>query len=239
MVGLVNWLETPEIVPVLSRGKHRSPRKGACFMEYVSFLAGERWSDHPTCTHGLLAGVARGVNDHISDSGRSRLVELIPSVVGVIGDDPAVDAGIAARCAAVALPVVANYRQRALAAGLLTARKVLADLDDGSPDAIDTTEVFDHARCALSKAPHAAQWAEGFIAETPHVSAKAFRRRSAPAIVRVAVTGIAEACIPDPDSLLYELLAAVIDDCTDWLDTGSSADPAFSELTTAVPASRV
>ena len=38
---------TPDLLPVLSRGKHRTPRKGACFMELASFLAGERWSDHP------------------------------------------------------------------------------------------------------------------------------------------------------------------------------------------------
>ena len=43
-------------VPVLSRGKHRNPRKGACFMEFASYLAGEPWSDHPACTHPLLAG---------------------------------------------------------------------------------------------------------------------------------------------------------------------------------------
>ena len=30
-------------------------------MEFASFLAGERWSDHPACTHPLLAGVARDV----------------------------------------------------------------------------------------------------------------------------------------------------------------------------------
>ena len=31
----------PEPMPVLSRGKHRSMRKGACFMEMASFLAGD------------------------------------------------------------------------------------------------------------------------------------------------------------------------------------------------------
>ncbi|MGH8944263.1 MAG: hypothetical protein ACRDWF_15710, partial [Acidimicrobiia bacterium] len=110
-------METPEMVPVLSKGKHRSPHKGACFMEYASFLAGERWSDHPRCTHPLLAGVARDINDHTSDAGRYRLVPLIPSVVGLNGEDPRVDVGIAARCALVALPVVAEPRQRALATG--------------------------------------------------------------------------------------------------------------------------
>jgi hypothetical protein len=54
---------SPDLLPVLSRGKHRNPRRGACFMELASFLAGERWSDHPSCTHPLLAEVARNVND--------------------------------------------------------------------------------------------------------------------------------------------------------------------------------
>src|SRR5215211_5029994 len=41
----------PELMPQLSPGGHRSPRKGACFMELASYLAGERWSDPPGCTH--------------------------------------------------------------------------------------------------------------------------------------------------------------------------------------------
>src|SRR2546430_6952780 len=89
----------PEIVPLLSRGKHRNPRKGACFMELASVLAGERWSDHPACTHPLLAALARHVNDYTSDAGRRRLAELIPSVIGLTSDDPRVDARIALRCA--------------------------------------------------------------------------------------------------------------------------------------------
>ena len=52
-------IRLPQLLPVLSRGKHRNPRKGACFMELASFLAGERWSDHPACTHPLLAALAR------------------------------------------------------------------------------------------------------------------------------------------------------------------------------------
>ncbi len=117
------------MLPILSRGKHRSPRKGACFMEFASFLAGERWSDHPACTHPLLAAVARHVNDFTSDAGRSRLVELIPSVIGLTGDDPRIDARIALTSARLALPVVAAERQRVLAVAVLSCERVLADLD--------------------------------------------------------------------------------------------------------------
>ena len=50
------------------RGSHRSPRRGACFMEFASYLAGERWSDHPACTDPVLASLARGVNDNLTDA---------------------------------------------------------------------------------------------------------------------------------------------------------------------------
>ena len=84
---------TPTLVPMLTRGKHRSPRKGACFMEFASYLAGESWSDHPRCTHPLLAAVARLVNDNTSDDGRQRLTGLIPSVIGLTERRPPVERG--------------------------------------------------------------------------------------------------------------------------------------------------
>ena len=59
--------QSPDVLPILSRGKHRNPRRGACFMELASYLAGESWSDHPSCTHPLLASLARDVNDHVGD----------------------------------------------------------------------------------------------------------------------------------------------------------------------------
>ena len=107
----------PDIVPVLSAGRHRNPRKGACFMEMASYLAGERWSDHPACTHPLLGSLARLVNDALPDSERSQLLSLIPDVVGLTGDDPLIEVAIATRAAAAALPVAAAPRQNALAVG--------------------------------------------------------------------------------------------------------------------------
>jgi hypothetical protein len=97
----------PALVPVLSRGKHRSPRRGACFMELASYLAGERWSDDPACTHPLLAVLARDVNDYTSDAGRPALARLVPSVIGLAGEDLHIDARIALLCARTALPVAA------------------------------------------------------------------------------------------------------------------------------------
>ncbi|HEY6593855.1 MAG TPA: hypothetical protein VI011_07065 [Asanoa sp.] len=214
---LTKNVRPPDLVPTLSRGKHRNPRKGACFMEFASFLAGERWSDHPACTHPLLAHLARLVNDHTSDEGRRLLVPFIPSVIGLTGDDPHIDVRITLRAATTALPVVAEERQRVMAVAVLAANRLLADQDGRPPDSLD-----DESRRALSQAPHAAKWARRFTGGAP-ITPRAFRRRGAPSAVTQAVAGIADACIPDPDRLLRELLVAAIDDCAPWVRPATGA----------------
>ncbi len=117
------------MVPVLSRGKHRSPRKGACFMEFASFLAGEPWSDHPGCTHPLLAALAREVNDSISDGARREIAPLVPQVIGLNSSDPTVDARLAREVALAALPIASMRRQRVAAVGLIRCEQVLNELE--------------------------------------------------------------------------------------------------------------
>ncbi len=197
----------PELIPQLSRGKHRSPRKGACFMEMASYLAGERWSDHPACTHPLLAAVARGVNDCTSDEARSRLAVLIPSVIGLNSDDVHMDAHVSLVCARTALPVVAAERQRVMALGVLASERVLNDLD-GRP----LGHLSEASRTALERSPHAAQWARRYAGDH-RPALKTFRRRGAPTIVSSAIKGIAEACIPHSDELLHDLLVEAISEC--------------------------
>jgi hypothetical protein len=198
--------EVPDIAPVLSRGRHHSQRSGACFMEMASFLAGERWSDHPRCTHPLLGELARLVNDYTSDARRSELAILIPSVIGLTHEDVRVDARIALRCDCVALPVVSAERQHIMAVSILSANRLLADLDGRPAASLDG-----RSRRALQQVPKAAQWAYRFT-DKVGISTRGFRRHTAPSIVRSAVQGIAEACIPDPDRLLRELLTEVIRD---------------------------
>lgn len=197
----------PELVPQLSRGKHRNPRKGACFMELASYLAGERWSDHPSCTHPLLAALARLVNDHTTDAGRAELGGLVPSVIGLTSDDPHLDVQIALRSARTALPVASAERQRVLAVSVLAAERMLADLDSRPPD-----HVGESSRQALAGVPDAERWARGFTRDV-RTTTKGFRRYAAPNTVRQAVVGIAQACVPDPDSILCDLLGGAIRDC--------------------------
>jgi len=208
----------PELLPILSRGKHRSMRKGACFMEMAAVLAGERWSDHPQCTQPLLAELARHVNDCTSDDNRHQLAVLIPSVVGLRSDDPRMDARIALRCATSALPMAAQERQNALAVAVLTAERVLADLD-GRP----VGDLEPGSQLALDSAPLAAKWADELVRRAG-ISLKGFHRHAAPSTVRLAVRGIADACVSDPDRILRRLLTDVIEDCEALCGNGRAVE---------------
>ena len=201
---------TPDLMPLLSRGKHRNPKKGACFMELASFLAGESWSDHPACTHGLLASLARDINDHVDDYARTRLAPLIPEVIGLTSDDPRVDAWIAREAALAALPVTSAERQGVAAVGLLRCERVLSQLEGRSRDHIDP-----RTEAALDATPSARDWARGFTS-LGWGNAGSFSKRSAPAIVHSAVAGIAAAMVPNADELLVELLERTIVLCRGW-----------------------
>lgn len=196
----------PDGVPVLSQGRHWNPRSGACFMEMASFLAGERWSDHPKCTHPVLAAAARCVNDAVDDVTRQRLVMMIPEVVGLNPDDSRVDTALAARCAATALPIASERAQHALAVGLLAAQRTLEQFEDG------TGQPFDRlCRDALARAPQAERWARDFTARAGSLR-RPLRSHAARRLVALGIDAIAEACVPDPGDRLVTLLRVCIDD---------------------------
>jgi hypothetical protein len=75
-------MTVPAAMPLLSRGKHRNPAQGACFMEYTSLLAGESFTDGPRCVDGELAAVLRSANDRLSDGDRALLVPLLGRAIG-------------------------------------------------------------------------------------------------------------------------------------------------------------
>lgn len=198
-------LETvPDGMPVLSRGKHRNPRRGACFMEMASVLAGERWSDHPACTHPLLAQLARQVNDHSSDADRQHLAALIPSVVGRRGDDDTW-VTIAVAVAADTILDVPEETQRALAGGLLQAEQMC-----GIKPSLAATRR--QARSALADVPGAVAWIER-LGVRGRISPKTFARQCAPTMVRCAVDGVVGSGSPDCDRRLRRLLEVGIAAC--------------------------
>jgi hypothetical protein len=222
----------PDLVPVLSRGKHRNPRKGACFMELASFLAGERWSDHPACTHPLLAALARDVNDHIGDEARRQIAPLAAEVIGLNLGGPIIDARLAREVALAALPIASAERQRVAAVGLLRYEQVLNELEGRPADHVSA-----RVEVALAQVPDARDWARGYcISGFPRFDK--FNPRSAPTIVHSAVAGIAEAAVDDAEQRLVDLLRRSIADCATWMRHGANtvADEQwrqFSQLTSS------
>ena len=193
-----------EILPMLSRGKHRSPKRGACFMELASYLAGERWSDKPACTHPLLAHLARLVNDLTEDSERSRLAVLIPAVIGLRSDDPRWDDEITLLAASRALPVVSEHHQRSLAVGILSCERRRAERNGW-----DELRFHPASRRALDAVPLAERWAQAFVDQVGGVGA----HHPGAAVVEIATVGLATACVPDPSGMLRELLTDAITLC--------------------------
>lgn len=70
-------------LPELVRHTKLDPDDGVCLMEYVALLSGQRITDAPRGVHPLLAAVARGVNDTLSDSARPALTHLATDLVGL------------------------------------------------------------------------------------------------------------------------------------------------------------
>lgn len=66
---------------VLKRHKHGSLVDGACAMELASVLAGEDFSDHPTCVSPVIAMYMRQLNDLWDDETRQMLKPYIEKVL--------------------------------------------------------------------------------------------------------------------------------------------------------------
>jgi hypothetical protein len=67
----------------LKYGPH-SPNSTFCVMEAVAFVAGESWSDHPSCACPIISAFLRSWNDGLpADAERDRLLKaLVPKLVG-------------------------------------------------------------------------------------------------------------------------------------------------------------
>jgi hypothetical protein len=72
----------------LARGKHSSPRAGACVMELASMLAGEPFSDRPATVCPIVAAFLRAYNDAIDDNRRQDLYGLAADAVGTRAPAP-------------------------------------------------------------------------------------------------------------------------------------------------------
>jgi hypothetical protein len=137
-------------------------------------------------------------------------VELIPSVIGVRTDDIRLDVRLALRSARAALPIAAAPRQTVMAVSILSAERVLAEVEGRSRDDLSRA-----SRDVLAEVPHASAAAQR-LASNAGISVRGFRRHAAPNTVRSAVRAIAQACIPDHDERLRRLLTEAIEDSAPW-----------------------
>lgn len=201
----MSTLTVPDGMPTLSRGRHRTPRRGACMMEVASLLAGEPWSDHPSCTHPLLAHLARLVNDSSTDAGRQQLITLVPALVGRRGDD---DTWLRLPVAVAAGTIldVPEGTQRILAAGLLRIEYLCGD---AGPRLKATRR---EAGATLDLVPGAVAWA-GRRGLGHRGDLQSFAHNTAPTMVRCTVDGIVTADGPGCDRRLRAVLEAGISAC--------------------------
>lgn len=191
-------------------------------MEFASYLAGERWSDHPACTDPVLAALARAVNDLVSDTRRQELLGDVPRVIGLTGSAEGM-LRVAASAAASALPVSSMHRQHALAVGL---RASLGALDVLG---VDAPALRARAAAAFAAAPGAVEWL-GRHSEFNTSIPIGRQERAGLEIVRVAACGIAEACVWDADDRLLAMLRTAIAE----LEPMRKAEPVQAPIPSAV-----
>src|SRR5688572_28488521 len=68
----------------LDRGEHEPNQlQRWCLLEAVAWVAGESWSDDPTCVDPVLAAFGRSWNDGLPDDDRTRL--LAPFIRRLVG----------------------------------------------------------------------------------------------------------------------------------------------------------
>jgi hypothetical protein len=133
------------------------------------------------------------------------LTPLIPTVVGRHGDDRTW-LRLPVAVAASSILHVPEATQRALAAGLLRAVEVCADL---GPEMALTGR---QAEAALELVPGAVAWVERLEVHD-RISARTFAARCSRTIVRCAVEGVAAAGGPHRDTRLRTLLEVGISAC--------------------------
>ena len=72
----------------LESGSHEDFEHGMCVMEAVSYVAGEPWSDAPSCASPVITAFMVSWNDSLAAEPRNRLLKpLIPLLVGTRASD--------------------------------------------------------------------------------------------------------------------------------------------------------
>jgi hypothetical protein len=80
--GNVAGMSVSHQTVTLARGKHTSPRAGACVMELASMLAGDEFTDRPASVCPVVGAFLRAYNDAVDDRRRQDLYGYASAAVG-------------------------------------------------------------------------------------------------------------------------------------------------------------
>jgi hypothetical protein len=167
---------------VLRSGTHSSPSDGVSLMEAVSALAGEPWSNRPSCTSPVIAAYARSLNDWLADDARQRLKAYIPRLVGTA--EPDLELRRAFTCADAAVRVFAPLAFAAaglVKEGLKLGALAPVDRESGRSAA----ESAESAEWAARSAASTSEWSAA--AESAADSARSAARSARSAIESAAM----------------------------------------------------
>ena len=163
---------------VLRSGTHTSSSDGVSLMEAVSALAGEPWSNSPSCTSPVIAAYARSLNDWLPDDARQRLKAYIPRLVGTA--EPDLELRRAFACADAAVRVFAPLAFAA--AGLVAEAAKLGALAPVDRESAESARsAAESAEWAARSAASSAAWS---VAESMRSAAES--ARSAASAARAA-----------------------------------------------------
>jgi hypothetical protein len=196
----------PAGMPVLSAGKHSRPKHGACLMEYVSVLAGRRFSAKPECTDRTLAAIARAVNDYSSDAARQELARYAGALTTAGPLQLADQQDLARRVLLTALPHSDGHRRVTVLVALLGLERAAA----GRTEGYDATLIGLDAELAVLGMERDVERAAEQLLQWP-VEVSDHHKKGLAVVVEVAVRTIA-AHAPEPDVVLRDLLGACLTD---------------------------
>jgi hypothetical protein len=182
-------------------------------MEYASLLAGERWSDAPSCTHPALAALARAVNDCTSDEARQQLAGLAPVLIHAHGSASGHGSSrqgydqlgprLARKAVLHALRVTTDVRRRTLLVALLGAEVACVPTARPDPD-------HEAVRVLLRDPDPDLRAAMRFVAGVHRP--EAYNLRGVVTALHLAVRAIVDSAGPLADDALRELLVEAVDE---------------------------
>jgi hypothetical protein len=175
-------------------------------MEYVSVLAGRRFSAKPACTDRTLAAIARAVNDYSSDEGRQRLTRYAGPLATAGPLEVADQQDLARRVLLSAMPHATGGRRRTLLVALFGLERAAAGRSHGFDDALLSLDT----ELAMLSGEGDIERARRKVAELP-VAVRQHQSRGMAIAVEFAIAMIADEA-PDPDSVLFTLLGGCIGD---------------------------